>query len=116
RTGEVLGSAMQLPGDFRAKLRSTIDPKTLSPLISGKFAEVFSQLEFQESPEIRLNMSGASPDPSTTETNGEIKLGHTRFRGIPLNSATSKVRLKDRALTCEQFNVERDEGSGAGTF
>src|SRR5207244_5028460 len=116
RTGEVLADAMQIPGDFRAKVHSTIDPKTLAPFATGKLAEVAGELEFQQSPELQFTISGNSPKAENCEVDGEIRLGRTRFRGVPLNAATAMMRIKDKAITCEQIKVERDEGTGTGAL
>jgi AsmA-like protein len=116
RTGELLGSALQAPGNFRLKLHSTINPASLLPLFSGPSAELLADWEFEQSPEIEFSVAGPSPDLGACEGEGRIKLGRARLRGVPLNTATCAIRLKDKAVTCDQINIERDEGRGSGSF
>lgn len=116
RTGAVTVSALQTPGAFRAKVTSDINPRALGPLLSGKAAEVMREWEFLQSPHVNLTVSGPAPDPARCEVNGELRLGRTRIRGVPLNSATATVRLKDGAVSYENFRVERDEGAATGSF
>src|SRR5581483_7891745 len=116
RTGAVSLNAIQLPGDFRAKLQSSINPRSLLPLVSGKAAEMLGEYEFLQSPHITLAMHGPSPDFDRCEADGELKLGHTRLRGVALNSANATLRIANKAVSYENFKVQRDEGIGTGTF
>ena len=116
RTGELAGSALQVSGDFQAKLQSTINPKAFAPLLSGKAAALMSELNFQQSPEVELTARGSSPSFDACVVSGALKLGRTRFRGVGLKSAASKVRIADKAVTYEQFKLDRDEGGATGSF
>ncbi|MDP9292035.1 MAG: AsmA-like C-terminal region-containing protein, partial [Verrucomicrobiota bacterium] len=116
RTGELAGDAIQLPADFRGRLRSTINPGSLLSFASGKTAQMLSEWEFVQAPKVHLEIRGPSPQPEQCELAGDIILGATRLRGVPLNSAKSKIRFKDNAVTYEDFTVVRDEGTGTGTF
>lgn len=60
-SGEIRGDLMQVPGDFRASLKSTIDPKLISPLLSGKAAEWFSTFNFGNQPGFEIDVKGSSP-------------------------------------------------------
>lgn len=115
-SGRVTATAMRTRDEFRCKLQSTINPRNLMPLLPAKAVEVLSDLEFDQSPLIRLNVRGQSPDFDQCEATGELKLGRTRIRGVPLNSAAAKLLVKDKAVTYEQFKVIRDEGTATGTF
>jgi hypothetical protein len=115
-TGEINLSAMQLPGSFRAKLLSTLNPRAFLPFLSGKAAETLEELDFLQSPEITLNVTGTSTDLLSCNAIGQLRLGHTRFRGIAAKSATATMRIKDRAISYENFRVERDEGVATGNF
>jgi hypothetical protein len=116
RSGEINGSAMQLPGDFRARLQSTIDPRALLPLTSGKMAEVLGEWEFIQPPLFYLEAHGPSMDPNVCEVNGDMALRKTRLRGVGINAATARLKIKDKAVTYENFKLDRDEGSATGTF
>lgn len=116
RTGTVTASAIQLPEGFQARARSTINLRTFLPLTSGKTAEMLSLLEFPQSPEISLYAQGTSPTSADLEATGELKLGRTLLRGVGLNAATCKLRVKNKAVSYENFKVDRNEGTGTGTF
>jgi len=59
---------------------------------------------------------GKDRNPGSWQGDGTITLGRTRFRGAWMNSADTKIHFADGALTCEDFHVARDEGTGAGSF
>src|SRR5207302_8006126 len=86
------------------------------PFFSGKSAEALADWEFQQSPKLNLTITGSAPDFDKCEANGDVELGRTRMRGVPLNSATAKMQIKGRALTYENFKITRDEGVGTGSF
>jgi hypothetical protein len=116
RTGELHASAISTTEGFRMKLQSSINPKTFLPLFSGPGAEFLSLWEFDQPPQIQFAMHGPTAEFETCEGEGSIKLGRTRLRGVAMNSATSKIRIKNQAFSCENFKIERQEGSGTGTF
>lgn len=60
RAGEISGDVMQLPGELRSRLKNTIKPKILAPLLSGKVAEWFSRFEFIEAAPIESDKPQAS--------------------------------------------------------
>jgi hypothetical protein len=116
RSGEVVATAMRTRDEFRCKLQSSINPRDLLPLLSGKAAETLAELEFEQSPQFTLDIRGPAPDFDRCEATGGMKLGRTRIRGVPLNSATARLNIRDQAVTYEQFKVTRDEGIATGTF
>ncbi len=111
-TGDVLG----VPGDFRARLRSTINPKALRPWLSGKAAETLAEFEFNQPPQITLEARGTAPALDAVIVEGEVGMGAASFRGVPADSATAKVRYANRVLSIAPFRVERSEGSGDGSL
>jgi len=113
---EVTGDALLVPGDFRARLRSTMDPKALRPLLSGKAAETLAQFEFARPPLLTLEARGATAAMDALTVEGEIAIGAASFRGVPADSATARVRYEDRVLSIAPFHVERSEGSGDGNL
>ncbi len=116
RTGAVALNALQVPGSFRARLQSTLDPRTLLPLLSGPAATLLGDWDFVQSPHFDLAASGPTPDIDKCEALGAVKLGRTRLRGVPLNSASATMRVKNKVVSFEDFKVVRDEGTGTGTF
>ena len=115
-SGEVDLSAMQLPGEFKGKLLSTINPRAFAPMLSGKALEIFREWDFVQSPEATLNFTGTSADLLSCEVIGQVRLGQTRLRGVPLKAATATMRIKDKAISYENFRVEREEGIATGNF
>ncbi len=113
---EVTGDVLRVPGDFRARLRSTMNPKVLRPLLSGKAAETLAEFEFAQPPHITLEARGAAPALEALTVDGEVTLGAASFRGVPANSATAKLRYEDRVLSIAPFRVERSEGGGDGNL
>lgn len=116
RSGELSLNAVQVPGQFRAHLLSSIDPKVFIPFTSGKTAEMIGELDFPDAPRLELRVSGPSLKPELCEMEGSVQLGRSRFRGVGLERASSRITFKDRAVTYRDFKVERQEGSGTGTF
>ncbi len=115
RTGELSASALNTPDGFRLKLHSTINPKSFLPLLSGHEAEFLSAWEFDQSPEVRFNLHGPSANFDGCEGDGEIRLGRSRLRGVPLLSAVSKVRIKNKTVSYDDFKIERAEGTATGS-
>lgn len=113
-TGEVTGDAMQLPGDFRTRLRSTINPKALAPLLKGAAAEWFKQVDFLDAPEVSAEASGPDPDPAHLSANAALKLGRTSYRDVWAQLATATLRYANRRLVVDPLRVVRTEGSGGG--
>lgn len=110
--GELTGDVMQVPGEFRARLKSGLNPKLLRPLLSGQAAETLGQFEFQEPPRLTLEARGTAPTMEALVVNGETTLESVRIRGVPAKSARAKVEYKNRILSIAPFPVEGTEGSG----
>ena len=116
RTGEISGDVQQLPGDFRARLRSTINPKVLRPLLPGKAAETLAQFEFPQSPQLTLEAHGTAPTPEALVVHGDARLGPATFRGVAAESASATLHYENRVLSLAPFRVPRAEGSGGLYF
>ncbi len=114
RTGELTGDAMQVPDDFRAGLRSTINPRVVAPFLTGKAADVFSQFEFTDSPVIELTARGTEPKLDALSASAEVKIGRAVFRNSRAESVVATVRWGGRKLTIEPFKLQRAEGGGSG--
>ena len=114
RSGEMTGDVMQLPGDFRSRVNSTLDPKTLSPILGTTIGEWLKQFEFTDSPDIHVEARGPLPDAGKLWANGVLRLGRTSYRGVPAQSATATLRYLDRRLSVDPLHVVRPEGTGDG--
>ena len=113
-TGKISGDIMQVPGDVRMRIKSTINPKIVRPLLTGPLAEWFSQFDFADPATIEAEGRGASFDPKNLSGRGEFKLGRTSYRGVPADSATAKLRYEERKLVFDPLTVTRPEGTGGG--
>lgn len=114
RTGEITGDAMQIPGVFRAHLRSSIHPRLLTPLLSGKAAEWFSQFEFKDAPTFEIDVRGKEPTLDGCAVEADLKIGQASYRGVGAQRFTAKARYEGRVLSLSPFRVDRKEGSGSG--
>ena len=111
---EITGDALQVPDDFRARLRSTINPKVLRPLVTGKAAETLAQFEFPRFPEITLEARGVAPTPEAVTVEGSLALRSVTFRGVAADNASAKVLYKDGVLSIAPFHTDRSEGESDG--
>ena len=116
QTGQLRADVFDAPSDFRLNLDSTIAPEAMRALASPELNEFLREWEWQRSPTVRLMIRGKDRNPGSWQGDGTITLGRTRFRGAWMNSADTKIHFADGALTCEDFHVARDEGTGAGSF
>ncbi len=112
RTGKISGDAMRVPGDFRAEVRSNLDPKPLAPLLGGEAAQRMALFEFRAAPQVTLALRGAEPTACTAT--GNIRLGATSYRGASCESLRAPVRFENRTLTLAPFHLQRAEGGASG--
>jgi hypothetical protein len=112
---ELRANLMDGPDDFRLDLESTIDPGVLHAFVSPELQQFFREWQWLP-PAIHLTLRGPDRHPENWEGEGTVALGRTRFRGIWMNSANSKVHFRDGAITYENFRVTRDEGVATGSF
>lgn len=116
QTGGITVSAMQIPGDFRATLTSTINPSVFLPLLPPRVKKAFVEWKFIDPPQITISAHGLKPTLDDLVADGKIKLGRTVMRGSPLQSATAGMHYAKRAVTYSHFKIVRKEGIGTGDF
>ena len=116
QTGQMRADLFDAPNDFRLNVESTISPSAMRALASQGLNEFLREWESQRSPTIRLAIRGGDHNPENWRGEGNIALGRTRFRGAWMNGARAKIHFADGAITCEDFRVVRDEGTGTGNF
>ena len=116
QTGLLRADLFEAPDDFRLNIESTISPGALRPVVPRELNEFLGDWEWQRSPAIRLAIRGKDRNPGSWQGDGTVALGRTRFRGTWMNSANTRIRFADGALTCEDIHVSRDEGVGSGSF
>jgi hypothetical protein len=108
RTGEARGDVMQVPGEFRARIESTINPKDLQPLLTGATAEMMESLSFPKSPKLSLDARGAGP--ASIVVDGSVTLGPAIFRGVVSDSPIATVHYENRLLSVAPFCLHRAGG------
>jgi hypothetical protein len=116
QTGQLRADLFDAPNDFRLNIESTIAPGALRTLASEDLDQFLREWEWQRSPTIRLAIRGEDHNPEKWRGDGTIVLDRTRFRGVWMNSASTKIHFADGAVTCEGFRVTRNEGVGTGDF
>src|SRR6266568_1527266 len=116
QTGQLRADLFDAPNDFRLNVESTISPSAMRALASPELNEFLREWESQRSPTIHLAIRGGDHNPENWRGEGTISLGRTRFRGAWMNSGSAKIHFADGAITCEDFRVVRDEGTGTGNF
>src|SRR6266545_260162 len=115
-TGELRADLFEAPADFRLNVESTMAPSAIRAMTSLGLDEFLRQWEWQRSPTVRLAIRGEDRNPENWRGDGTIALDRTRFRGVWMNSASTKIHFADGAITCQDFRVVRDEGIGTGNF
>lgn len=115
RSGQLKADALCRAGNWQANLQSNLNPRTLLPFISGKAAEVLGDYEFEDSPQLKASIQGQGLELDQLSGSGELTLGATRIRGLPLKTLSSQLAFRDKQLFFEGFKATRAEGTATGT-
>ncbi len=116
RSGTLSGDVLSLPGDFRMRINSGLNPTEVLPLCAPRVQQALADWEFQTPPVVQATVSGTDPEFAKVSGTGQVWLGKTKFRGALLNSASANLNLQNNAMRCDQIRVIRDEGIGTGNF
>lgn len=116
QTGRLRADLFDAPNDFRLNIDSTISPGAMRAFVPFDLAEFLGEWEWQRSPTIHLAIRGQDHNPENWRGDGTITLDRTRFRGVGMNGGSVKIHFADGAISCQDFHVLRDEGTGAGNF
>ncbi len=116
QTGELRADIFDARNDFRLNLESTMAPSAMRALASPEVDGFLREWEWQRPPAIRFAIRGEDHNPENWRGDGTIVLERTRFRGIWMNSGSTRIHFADGAITCRDFRVVRDEGIGTGNF
>ncbi len=114
--GELHAEILDAPDDFRLDLDSNINPVILRAFASSEMKQMLSEWDFSQSAALRLAIRGQDRRPQNWQGEGTLALDHARFRGVLMKTAASKIHFGNGAVTYENFQVTRDEGSATGTF
>lgn len=116
RTGTLTGDVLHIPGDFRMRIHSALNPTALMPLFPARVQRALADWDFQTPPVIQASFSGPRPEFKDIRGAGVIWLGRTRLRGAFMNSASATFQVQNQAINYKDVRVSRDEGSAAGAF
>jgi len=116
QTGRLTADLFEGPSDFRLNIDSTISPGAMRAFVPPDLAEFLGEWEWQRSPTIHLAIRGQDHNPENWRGDGTITLERTRFRGASMNGGSTKIHFADGAVSCQDFHVVRDEGTGTGNF
>lgn len=108
QSGELRGDTVVVPGDFRASLHGSINPRVLSPLLHEGLTEWLARFEFVDSPAIDLELQGAAPSLDTCTANGKIRFDRALYDGAPAEHFTTEVRYAARTVTLFPFRSPDD--------
>jgi AsmA-like C-terminal region len=114
--GQISGSLLLAPNDFRVRLSNTIAPTAFAPLLGKKDRETLRLLHFRDAPYLQLDLRGSKPDFAALTGTGFLRLGRTSMRGYPLDWAESKLEIAGQTITYRDFSLGRGKATGKGTF
>jgi hypothetical protein len=116
RSGTLSGDILNVPGDFRVRINSGLNPTELMPLFPARAQLVLAGWEFITSPVIQLTVRGKAPVPADLSGSGQVWLGKTKLHGSLMNSAAADFKILNDTIQYDQVRVTRDEGVGTGGF
>jgi AsmA-like protein len=116
QTGHFTADLFEAPNDFRLNVESTMAPSAMSPMVSPELGDFLRQWGWQHSPSVRLAIRGENRSPENWRGDGTITLERTTFRGVWMDGGSATIHFADGAITCQDFHIARDEGTGTGSF
>jgi len=114
RSGDLRADVMRVPGEFKARVKSGINPLVLAPLTWGPLAAVLSELEFGRPPKVELEVNGSEMRWDALRMKVEAEAGPCSFRKVQAQGVTATVRLERGRLVVDPFRVVRREGEATG--
>jgi len=115
-SGEIEGEVLNAPNDFRADIRSSVNPSALIPAMPPDIGPMLSEWEWERGPAIQMSIRGPSTAPRSWRGDGTIAFGRTRFRTTWMNSAATKLHFGDGVVAYNDVRIDRDEGVATGAF
>jgi hypothetical protein len=114
--GELRADIFDAPDDFRLNIDGPVTPGELRPFVSPEVEAFIDQWECPRPATVQLAIRGHDRHPENWHGDGTIALQRARFRGVWMNSASSKIHFADGAVSYDNLRVTRDEGVGSGSF
>ena len=100
------------PDRARVRLTSTFDPIPFLGLLPAGVREAAARLEFRDPPRVELTATGRSlQDVDGLHADGQLTLGHTRYRGVGINRLHGDFSYNSGLATARHVLLERDEGN-----
>lgn len=101
--------------DFRADIKSSIDPTILKPFLSEAAHPFLNSLEFSAGgPVLDCSVHGRGLDPASFVIEGTARASDFAYKEVPLKFVQSSFTFKDGAIHLPDIQVEREEGKGSG--
>jgi hypothetical protein len=116
QSGELRGDTIVVPGDFRARLNGSVNPRVLAPLLHEGLSEWLGRFEFVDSPAIELELQGAAPTLDTCTATGKIHFDRALYDGAPAEHFTTEVRYAARTVSLYPFRAPDDSSDAELIF
>ncbi len=100
--------------DFAYEFDSTIDPTKLLPLMINNVRQIVEPAWFETPPHIVAKVSGDFVDPDAFAYDARIDAHRCSYRGVGLQGATARLKLRESRLDVEDLRLERREGDVHG--
>ena len=104
--------------DFAYEFDSTLDPTKLLPLMISNVRQIVEPAWFETPPHIIAKVRGEFPgvDPDAFAYDAQIDAHRCSYRGVGLESASARLRLRESRLDVRDLRLERREGDVRGTL
>jgi hypothetical protein len=116
RSGTLSGEILNVPGDFRARINSALNPTELMPLFPPRVQSALAGWDFGTAPVIQATVRGRAPQLSELSGSGQAWLGKTKLNGSLMNSASANFKIENEMIQYDHIRITRDEGVGTGGF
>jgi hypothetical protein len=102
--------------DFAYEFDSTLDPTKLLPLMINNVRQIVEPAWFETPPHIVAKVSGDFVDPDAFAYDAQIDAHRCSYRGVGLEDASARLRLRESRLDVQDLRLERREGDVRGTL
>jgi hypothetical protein len=102
--------------DFNYEFDSTLDPTRLLPLMIGNVRQIVEPAWFATPPHIVAKVSGDFVDPDAFAYDAQVTADRCSYRGVGLEGASAKLRLRRSQLDVQELRLRRREGEVRGTI
>jgi len=101
--------------DFHYQVVSTLDPPKLLPVMSPVMRRIVEPSWFASSPRIVAQIRGDFVDPDAFAYDATVEAGACRYRGVDLERASARLKLRESLLDVRELLLVRPEGEVSGT-